>query len=233
MDAAWAGGNGIQRRRVLRRRLSRALLPYVLAAALFNVPLLCGGAALAAAQRVLLLGDSISAGYGLPADEALPAQLQAALRKAGYHVDVINGGVSGDTTAGGLARLDWMLAEKPDIVVVELGGNDGLRGLDPKETYTNLDRILDRLAQAKVRVLLAGMLAPPNLGADYGRDFDGIYPALAKRHHCLLVPFILDGVAAKAALNQADGIHPNAKGVQAIVRLMLPYMEKLLAAGTG
>jgi acyl-CoA thioesterase-1 len=178
--------------------------------------------------RILFLGDSIAAGYGLPEADSLPVQLQAALREAGRDVAVMGGGVSGDTTAGGLARLDWMLGDKPDLVILELGGNDGLRGLDPKETYANLDKMLTRLAAAKVKVLLAGMLAPPNLGADYDREFDAIFPALAKRHDVPLYPFILDGVAAKPALNQADGIHPNAKGVRVIAERLVPYVAPLI-----
>ena len=180
------------------------------------------------AARVLALGDSITAGYGLSASESLPSRLEAALREGGHAVEVINGGVSGDTTAGGLARLDWMLADHPDLVIVELGGNDGLRGLDPKESYANLDKILTKLDEAKIKVLLTGMLAPPNLGAEYGREFDAIFPELARRHGCLLYPFILDGVAAKPELNQSDGIHPNAKGVEVIVGRLAPYVERVL-----
>lgn len=179
--------------------------------------------------RILLFGDSIAAGYGLPEAEGLPARLQAALRKSGHDVEVLNGGVSGDTTAGGLARLDWMLGEKPDIVIVELGGNDGLRGLDPKETYANLEKILATLKAAKVKVLLTGMRAPPNLGAEYDREFDAIYPALAKTCDCLFYPFVLDDVAARPELNQGDGIHPNARGVAVIVERLVPYIVKLLA----
>jgi acyl-CoA thioesterase I len=180
--------------------------------------------------RLLMLGDSITAGYGLPSTQSLPVRLQAALEQAGYEVEVINGGVSGDTSAGGLARVDWMLADRPDRVIVELGANDGLRGVDPKEAYDNLDRILSKLDAAKIPVLLAGMLAPPNLGPDYGREFAAMYPKLAAKHHCLLYPFLLDGVAAKPELNQADGLHPNAQGVRVMVGRLLPYVERLLAA---
>ncbi|HEY6336734.1 MAG TPA: arylesterase [Alphaproteobacteria bacterium] len=180
--------------------------------------------------RVLALGDSITAGYGLPAADSLPSRLEAALREGGFAVEVINGGVSGDTTAGGLARLDWMLADRPDLVIVELGGNDGLRGLDPKESYANLDKILTKLDEAKIKVLLTGMLAPPNLGAEYDREFDAIFPELAKRHGCLLYPFILDGVAALPELNQPDGIHPNARGVEVIVGRLAPYVERALGS---
>jgi len=195
------------------------------------VPWIIGadGASGKGAERLLLLGDSISAGYGLPASESLPVRLEAALRRAGRAVEVINGGVSGDTSAGGLTRVDWMLGDKPGYVLLELGANDALRGIDPKETYRNLDAILTKLDAGHIPVLLAGMLAPPNLGAAYGREFAEIYPRLAQAHHCLLYPFLLDGVAADPALNQADGIHPNARGVDIMVGRLLPYVERLLA----
>jgi acyl-CoA thioesterase-1 len=205
-------------------------------AALFNAAallaaLMIGAPAAAAGKapfRILALGDSITAGYGLAGPDSLPARLETALRQGGREVEVINGGVSGDTTAGGLARLGWMLGEKPDAVIVELGGNDGLRGLDPKQTYANLDKILTRLGAARVKVLLTGMLAPPNLGREYGREFNAIFPALAERHHCLFYPFILDGVATSPGLNQADGIHPNVRGVEVIVARLVPYVERLM-----
>ena len=215
---------------------------YVLRAAYFNVLAFLGTVAILATLamidgegafgkqpiRILALGDSITAGYGLPAPESLPSRLEASLRKVGLAVDVVNGGVSGDTTAGGLARLDWMLADRPDLVIVELGGNDGLRGLDPRDSYANLDKILTKLEDAKIKVLLTGMLAPPNLGAEYGREFAAIYPKLARQHDCAFYPFILDGVAAIPELNQADGIHPNAKGVDVIVERLVPYVERIL-----
>jgi len=214
---------------------------YVSRAAYFNVLTLLSTLAVGLAvdaegvlgtptARVLALGDSITAGYGLPAADSLPSRLEAALREGGFAVEVINGGVSGDTTAGGLARLVWMLADRPDLVIVELGGNDGLRGLDPKESYANLDKILTKLDEAKIKVLLTGMLAPPNLGAEYDREFDAIFPELAKRHGCLLYPFILDGVAAMPELNQPDGIHPNARGVEVIVGRLAPYVERALGS---
>ena len=178
--------------------------------------------------RILMLGDSITAGFGLPEAESLPRVLEAVLERAGHDVRVTNGGVSGDTTAGGLARVGWMLEEKPQIVVVELGANDGLRGLEPKLSYDNLDKLLAILERAKLPVLLTGMLAPPNLGREYGQAFAAIYPALAKKYHCLLYPFLLEGVAAVPALNQADGIHPNAKGVAVIAQGLAPYVERLL-----
>jgi acyl-CoA thioesterase-1 len=179
--------------------------------------------------HVLALGDSLTAGYGLPSDQAFPVRLQAALKARGIDAVVDNAGVSGDTTAGGLARLDWTLnGAKPRFAIVALGGNDGLRGLDPATTRANLDAILTKLRAAGVRVLLAGMLAPPNLGRDYGREFNAIFPELAAKHRVALYPFFLDGVAADPALNQADGIHPNAKGVDIIVQRILPDVTKLI-----
>jgi len=179
--------------------------------------------------KLLALGDSLTAGYGLPSDESFAAQLQAGLRAGGAAVSVINGGVSGDTSAGGLARLDWLLAEQPDCAIVELGANDGLRGLDPAVTFANLDALLTRLEQRHVRVLLAGMLAPPNLGRDYGEQFKTVFPRLAEKHRVVFYPFFLDGVAADAALTQTDGMHPNAKGVAVIVAHILPYVRQLIA----
>jgi acyl-CoA thioesterase-1 len=178
--------------------------------------------------RLLVLGDSLSAGYGLPAGEAFPPQLERALRAKGHNVNVIGAGVSGDTTAGGRARLDWSLADNPDAAIVELGANDGLRGLDPKSTAENLSAILAALKARGTPTLLAGMLAPPNLGAAYGKEFNALYPRLAKEHGAGLYPFFLDGVAADTALNQADGMHPNARGVLVIVERILPAVEKLI-----
>ena len=166
---------------------------------------------------MLFRSDSLAAGYGLPSALAFPARLEAALKSAGRDVKVINAGVSGDTTAGGKARLDWTLADKPDLIILELGGNDALRGLPPEQTEANLDAMLQRIKQAKVKVLLAGMLAPPNWGREYGDAFKAIYPRLAAKHGVKLYPFFLDGVAADAALNQPDGIHPNQRGVDVIV----------------
>ena len=178
--------------------------------------------------KILAFGDSLTAGYGLPKNEGFPAMLQAALRARGIAATVIDGGVSGDTTAGGRARLDWSLAANPDFVIVELGANDALRGLDPAATEANLDAILMRLKQRGLPVLLAGMLAPPNLGEDYGRRFNALYPRLAERHKVALYPFFLDGVAMQAALNQGDGLHPNARGVAAIVDRITPYVMRLV-----
>src|SRR5262249_10857412 len=155
-------------------------------------------------------GDSLTAGLGLPAASAYPAKLEAALRAKGYKVDVVNAGVSGDTVADGLARLDWSIPDGTDAVIVELGANDALRGLDPKSTRSGLDEIVKRLRQRHVAVMLAGMVAPRNLGADYSAQFDPIFPDLAKAYDLPLYPFFLDGVATDAKLNQSDGMHPNA-----------------------
>ena len=172
--------------------------------------------------RVLMLGDSLTAGYGLAARDGLPARLEAALRGRGLDARVIDAGVSGDTTAGGLARLEWALADRPHAVIVALGANDALRVIDPAVARSNLDRLLTALAERGLPVLLAGMLAPRNLGPEYGARFDPIYPELAERHGALLYPFLLDGVATAAELNQADGLHPNEAGVEVIVERMLP-----------
>jgi acyl-CoA thioesterase-1 len=174
--------------------------------------------------RILAFGASITAGYGLDAADSLPAQLEAALQAHGFDATVINGGVTGDTSAGGVARLDWSLADNPDLVIIDLGGNDALRAIDPKNTEANLDAIVSRLKAEKRGVLIAGMLAPPNLGADYAAAFNAVFPAVAARHDATLYPFLLDGVVADPALNQEDGIHPNAAGVKVIVERMLPYV---------
>jgi acyl-CoA thioesterase I len=157
---------------------------------------------------ILAFGDSLVAGFGLGSADGFTAKLEAALKAKGIPARIVNGGLSGDTTAGGLARLDWALEPKPDFAIVELGGNDGLRGLDPAQTRANLDAILTKLKATGVPVLFAGILAPPNLGPDYGKAFNGLFPELAKKHGVLFYPFFLDGVAAKPALNQADGFTP-------------------------
>lgn len=178
---------------------------------------------------IVALGDSLTSGYGLVAAEAFPARLEAALAAAGVAARVIDAGVSGDTTAGGLARLDWTLAgAAPDLVIVELGANDGLRGIDPASTRANLDAILGRLRERRTPVLLAGMLAPRNLGERFTAEFDAVYPELARRHGVPLYPFFLAGVAGEPLLNQADGMHPNAAGVRAIVERILPYVMQAL-----
>ncbi|HUN50953.1 MAG TPA: arylesterase [Candidatus Sulfotelmatobacter sp.] len=177
---------------------------------------------------IVALGDSLTAGYGLAPEQAFPVRLAAYLAARGSRVSIDNAGVSGDTTAGGRARLDWALADRPQYAIVELGANDALRGIDPGAAEANLDAILTVLDARGIRVLLAGMLAPPNLGRDYGDAFKAIYPRLAARHHALLYPFFLDGVAGDAALTQADGLHPTAAGVDVIVARIAPYVEKLL-----
>ncbi len=185
-------------------------------------------AAATATTRILAFGDSLTAGFGLAPDEAFPVRLAARLKADGYDVDVSNGGVSGDTTSGGLARLDWALSAHPDIVLLELGANDMLRGIDPKLAQANLDAILARLIAAHVRVLLIGMKAAGNWGAEYRQDFDEIYPALARKYRVPLYPFYLDGVALDEKLNQADGLHPNKAGVEVIVARIAPVVEPML-----
>ena len=180
-----------------------------------------------------MLGDSITAGFGLAPEEGLVAQLRKRLGAAGIEAEVIDGGVSGDTAAGGRARLDWMLGDRPSHAVVALGGNDALRGLDPAQTEAALAAILDRLAAEGIPVLLAGMKAPRNLGRAYAAAFDSIYPWLAARHEVVFYPFLLEGVAADPALNQPDGIHPNAEGAAAIAARLAPYVARLLALSSG
>lgn len=178
--------------------------------------------------RIAVLGDSLTAGYGLAADQSFPAQLEAALQKDGCLVEVQNAGISGDTTAGGVARLGWLIEGQPDLVVVALGGNDALRGLDPKLTQGNLEAILSRLKSAGIQPLLAGMRAPRNLGRDYYTKFDRLYPELAERHKIPFYPFFLAGVAGREDLNLGDGMHPNAAGVAVMVRQMLPVVKQSL-----
>lgn len=183
--------------------------------------------------RIAVLGDSLAAGYGLAADQSFPAQLETALLQRGYRVEVHNAGVSGDTTAGGLARLGWLLESRPDLVIVELGGNDALRGLDPELTRANLEAILLRLKETGIQPLLAGMRAPRNLGPDYYTKFDAIYPELAQNHAVPLFPFFLEGVAGHKDLNLGDGIHPNAAGIAVIVEKILPLVEQFLEPATA
>jgi acyl-CoA thioesterase-1 len=178
--------------------------------------------------KLLVFGDSLTAGYGLAQPDAFQAQLAAALHGAGFDVQILDGGVSGDTSAGGRSRLDWALADKPDAVLVELGANDGLRGTDPQEMATNLTAILDTLAKDGIPTLLTGMYAPPNLGADYGNQFRAVFDRLGKRPGLLYDPFFLAGVAGDPALNQADHIHPNPAGVKKEVARITPMVETLL-----
>jgi acyl-CoA thioesterase I len=180
--------------------------------------------------KMVVLGDSLSAGLGLPASAAFPARLQKALKAKGIDVDMSNAGVSGDTSSGGRDRLDWSVPEGTEAVILELGANDALRGIDPKVTRTALTDILTRLQARKIAVLLCGMVAPPNYGADYSARFSAIYPELAKTFQVPLYPFFLEGVATDAKLNQADGLHPTAAGVDVIVRNILPTVEAFLSA---
>lgn len=192
------------------------------------ITLLLAASPIVAATRILAFGDSLTAGLGVAPNDAFPAQLGARLKADGYDVTIDNGGVSGDTTADGLARFDWTMGDHPDIVLLELGANDMLRGLDPKRAETNLDAILAKLKAAKVKVLLIGMRASSNWGADYRKSFDAIYPMLAQKYDVPLYPFFLDGVALDPKLNQADMLHPNAAGVAVIVSRIAPAVEKLL-----
>jgi acyl-CoA thioesterase-1 len=180
--------------------------------------------------RLVALGDSLTAGIFLPESAAFPAVLEAALRKEGYHVSIVNAGVSGDTASGGLARLDWALGDGADGLILELGANDMLRGYDPKITRTALDAILARLKEKNIKVLIAGMLASPSLGRDYRAEFDAIYPDLAAKYGSALYPFFLDGVAGRPELKLTDGLHPNAAGVDTIVKNILPSVRQLLAS---
>ena len=176
----------------------------------------------------MALGDSLTAGYGLAANEAFPVRLQRALAAKGIAAEIANAGVSGDTTSGGLARFDWSVPDGTDAVILELGANDALRGVDPKVTRGALDALLRRLGERHIPVLLCGMLAPRNLGAEYGAAFNAIYPDLAKAYGAILYPFFLDGVATDPKLNQRDGLHPTAAGVDVIVEKILPAVERLV-----
>jgi acyl-CoA thioesterase-1 len=190
---------------------------------------LASAGAAEAPVKVVALGDSLTAGFNLPASAALPARLERALREKRYAVEIANAGVSGDTASGGLARLDWSVPEGTEAVIVALGANDMLRGLDPKVTQRALDEIVRRLTERRIAVLLAGMRAMPNLGVDYANGFEPIYPQVAAKYDALLYPFLLDGVAGEARLNQRDGIHPTAAGIDVIVSRILPKAEELLA----
>jgi acyl-CoA thioesterase-1 len=178
--------------------------------------------------EVLAFGDSITAGFGLPPEQAFPARLEARLRGQGVAVHVIDAGKSGDTTAGGLARLDWALAEKPDVVILELGANDALRGIDPATVRANLEAMISRIQASGAKLLLTGMVAPSNWGEDYRREFDRIYPELAQAHGVALYPFLLDGVAMDARFNQPDGLHPNERGVAVLVDHIAPLVARLI-----
>jgi acyl-CoA thioesterase-1 len=183
--------------------------------------------------KMVVLGDSLSAGLGLSGSAAFPARLQKSLKSNGIDVDIVNAGVSGDTSSGGRDRLDWSVPEGTEAVIVELGANDALRGTDPAVTRAALTDILSRLKARRIAVLLCGMLAPPNYGSDYSARFNAIYPDLAKSFGVPLYPFFLEGVATDASLNQADGLHPTAEGVDAIVKNILPTVEAFLGTISG
>jgi acyl-CoA thioesterase-1 len=198
-----------------------------LCGALFGATL-ASAPAMAKTTEILAFGDSLTSGFGLPPAEALPTRLEAKLREDGLAVDIVNAGVAGDTTAGGLARLDWALAEKPDIVILELGANDMLRGIDAATVRANLDAMITKIQKSGAKLLLTGMRASPNFGKEYQRDFNRIYPELAEAHGVPLYPFLLEGVALDPKLNQPDGLHPNESGVGIIVDNIAPYVARLI-----
>lgn len=202
--------------------------PFKHLAAIILVAATFASLAAAAPVKILALGTSLTQGYGLPPGTEFTTVLQARLKAAGIDVTVINAGVSGDTSADGLSRLDWSLADHPNAAIIELGSNDALRGIPPSDTEKNLAALLARLKAAHIPTLLCGMRAPRNLGSEYAAQFDPIYPKLAKQYGAILYPFILDGVALNPKLNQADGMHPNPAGVKVIVTKMLPYVKKLV-----
>ena len=219
-------GYGVRQRPINRRGMIAVALLATFFGGVFRPP---ASAADGPIRTIMAFGDSLTSGYGLPPADAFPVKLEAALRARGHAVRVINAGVAGDTTAGGRARLAWMLADKPDAVILELGANDGLRGLDPAETLANLRAIMEQLKAADLPVLLAGMRAPPNLGRDFGAEFDTIFATVALEYDALFYPFFLEGVAARPTLNQNDGIHPNSAGVAIVVERIIPSVEALLS----
>ena len=204
---------------------------FILLAALATLVMASAISVRAESFRIVGFGDSLMAGYGLDAGKGFTDQLQAALRAKGHDVTVANAGVSGDTSSGGLSRLDWSVPDGTQLVILELGANDMLRGVDPALTEKNIDAMLARLRERGIPVLLAGMFAAPNLGPDYARRFDAIYPTLAERHGVPLYPFFLDGVAGDRGLLLDDGMHPSAAGVKRVVEGILPMVEPLLARG--
>jgi len=181
---------------------------------------------------ILDFGDSLTAGFGLPASQAFPTRLEAWLHQRGIEARVINAGVSGDTTSGGLVRLDWALAEKPDLVILALGANDALRGIDPSTVHDNLDKMIAKIQATGAKVLLLGMFAPPNWGQEYKQAFDRIFPELARTYHLSLYPFFLEGVAMKPELNQPDGLHPNERGVGVLVDRIAPVVAGLIGGAS-
>lgn len=183
--------------------------------------------------KIVAFGDSLTAGYGLPAAEAFPVQLQKALSEKGHAVEVVNAGVSGDTTTGGLARLDWSVPEDADAVILELGGNDALRGLPPEATRENLDEMVARLKERGIAVLVAGIRAPRNLGEEYAQAFDAVFADVARKHGALLYPYFLEGIPLSPETVQGDGLHPTGKGVAIIVENILPSVEELMEQARG
>ncbi len=215
--------------------MNKSKTPIVARLAAVAVALVVATSAVASAKpvEIVALGDSLTAGYGVLPGESFPEQLQAALKARGHDVAVANAGVSGDTASDGLARLEWSVPAEAEIVIVEFGANDALRGIDPAIARKALSEIVARLKARGQAVLLAGMLAPPNLGDAYAKNFNAIYPDLAAEYGVALYPFFLEGVAADASLNQADGMHPNAAGVARIVTAIMPEVEKLMAAAAA
>ncbi|HUO91671.1 MAG TPA: arylesterase [Rhizomicrobium sp.] len=210
--------------------MTSARFKHILSGYSLAVVLLLAHAAFAAQPlKILAFGTSLTQGYNLPPGTEFTMVLQQKLNAAGINATVVNSGVSGDTSSDGLSRLDWSLADHPDAAIVEMGSNDALRGIDPRLTEKNITAMLAKFRAAHVPVLLLGMMAPRNLGPEYRRAFDPIYPKLAKQYGALLYPFVLDGVAMNPKLNQADGMHPNPAGVKVIVARMLPYVLKLVA----
>lgn len=211
------------------RRHGRAPAQVVGILAIVNVFVaLCGGAEAAKPLRIVAFGDSLFAGYGLKTSQAFPAQLQKALKARGHDVVVANASVSGDTTAAGLQRLEWSLPEGTDAVILELGANDALRAIDPKETRANLEKIIAKLKERRIPILLVGMLSPANWGEGYADAFDAIFPELAREHGLIFYPFVLDGVLFNFKLNLSDGMHPSGKGVAEMVKRLLPSVEQLV-----
>ena len=208
-------------------------LPLRLVVLAWLAVLAAAASARAEPYKIVGLGDSLMAGFGLDAGQAFPEKLEKALREKGHDVVIVNAGVSGDTSSGGLSRLDWSVPDGTRFVILELGANDMLRGIGPDITEKNLDAMISRLKERNIAVLLAGMRAAPNLGPEYQAGFDAIYPRLAEKHGVPLYPFFLDGVAADPGYLQADGMHPNPAGVDRIVERLLPVVEKLLAERPG
>ncbi len=224
---------GVLRKYGPLKKLVNGALPVLM---LTIVSLAYGGGSAAVAGpgiKILMIGDSLTAGLGLTRNQTVSVKLRETLASKGFAATVINAGVSGDTSAGGLSRLGWALNDKPDLVIVELGANDGLRGLNPSATYDNLDAILSGIKRSGSQIILTGMKAPPNLGSEYGEDFNQIYPDLAKKHGVALLPFFLEGVASIPHLNQDDAIHPNEKGVAVIVQNLLPLVIEAIKGTKG